>query len=324
MTHRIGVLAFCAGLVGCASVTRLTVRVPAEVGLPEQVRVLALMDRSGTPPPPPDRRLSEVAEGDPLDGEAADALVERLGEALEASGRVRVVRLPPRPAPLEGSFERPLAWSEARSLCEAYGAEALLVLEDVDAEAWDTSWVEQDEEQDRAGLGVLRTTIHARERTQVVAGWRLYWPGPQEVLDEVRDRAWNHQWSAADETGSEASARLPTPDEAAREVGALAGRAVAERFTPHGEEVERRWFPRGSPELVAAAHAARADDWQTARSLWTPVAEAGGWRAAFNLALADEREGALVSARTWAARAASGGAPSARRYQAFLEAREQP
>jgi hypothetical protein len=284
-------------LAGCRGHVTLHFLQPARVTIQPEIEVLAPVDRA--------------REG--LSAQSMEALVD----LLAASERYRVIE----PPAAEMAFAAhpslvgaPVAAETAQGVCEATGAQGLVVLESWGAEP---SWTEAQKDVEH---------IRTEEYTE----------GGETKKREVKERytvfvATLHLhaaafWSTYDCHGrildsfeviseQETSAEGPTPGEARAAIhdqNALhfaAAEEVAERYAhrvaPLPTSVVRPFYQSGA--LRDGAEAAAAGDWQLASARWQQAAEAtegkARGKALYDLAVAAEAAGDLPAALDFARRA---------------------
>jgi hypothetical protein len=315
----------------CTPSLRLQVLEPSLVTSPPEIERLTVIDRS---------RARNVGQG--VLGVLEGALT---GEAIGAdtNGRSRamgamVVSLRDSPrfeaaesfAPrkdLESTlWAKELSWETAQTICEQSGCQGIVALEAFDSDSHVDISKRLVKEQ-RDGKEVSRTVFSAERTTTVTTAWRYYDVANRQILDDMRSWDTTRTWREEGPSQSAARGALPNQSWTVAAVGEMAGAEYARRIAPTYVFVSRTYYGKGDDQLKAARNSVRAQDWAGAIRIWSalhrssPDPKVKG-KAAFNLALAAERDGDLRGAAEWATEAAkilSNG--RSRRYRATLERR---
>jgi hypothetical protein len=315
----------------CMPKVGLTVLEPAEIGLPSDVRTLAVIDRSA--PKNAGQHLlgalegAATGEGLGTDRAGASEAVNALVDALAASPRFDVV------VPIETKrgvdsnlFDKVLDWRTARRIANRVGADAIVSLEAFDSDS--IIHVDVDRETVvRNGREVEVKEFEAQRETDVLAAWRVYDVKRKVLLDDRRDVKWSESWAEEGDTRVEAVQALPSPEATVITVGRVAGLDYGERIAPHYSVIQRPYYGAGDERLKTARNYVKMDDWENAAALWKAIVKEGSdtklvAKASHNLALYHELHGRLDRARKSAKQAvALGGGPASRTYVRDLEMR---
>lgn len=303
---------------------------PAAITFPDDVRTLAVVDRSA-PANAGEHILGAIeglvsGEGIGADREAASRVVDELIGELAASPRFDVV-VPVRAHDYveSGIFDTLLSWEQAERICEDAGAEALVALEAIDSDSsihvTSETRVVEEEGQERKVLEFI-----ASRDTHVLTAWRVYQPGRRLLLDDVRDFAWTQSWDGTGPSRSAAIGELPNAHDAVMSAAGGVGNLYGQRIAPHYVLVTRAYFAAGDERLKSARDLVHAELWEEAAAVWQDMVAIEEdprlrGRAAYDLALYHEIHGRLEVARTWAQRATAEGVNRGRGYLSTLNRR---
>jgi len=316
----------------CSPSIRLQVLEPSLVTSPPDIHTLAVVDRSraknvgqgvlGT--------LEGIVTGEGInsDNEGRSRAMTAVVRGLQDSPRFDAAEVFVPRKELESSlFDTELSWQTARRICKQAGCQGIVALEAFDSDSTVDVDRRVDKETDEDGNEYDVVTFEAQRRTRVVTAWRYYDVVGRQVIDDVRGWDSAYTWTQTGNTAGSARANLPPQGDAVAYVGELAGAEYARRIAPTWVWVTRTYYGGGHPDLKLAKNHVKAMDWAGAVDLWDslyrngPDAKTRG-KAAFNLALAAEREGDLRNAASWATEAAVLLANGrARSYRSSLERR---
>ena len=301
-------------LSSCTSTTSLRVLQPAEIMLPDHIEVLVTVDRSKA-----QKGFSNVLEGIVTgegigqDRDGRRAALDGLADALTRTPRFSVKHST---LELKGSkggntFAAPLDWGEVENICSDYGAYALVTIETFDSDNNVSVRDREVKKKDKDGNEYTETVFKARRNLRVRMGWRLYDPKTRIVMDEftiIEDADANAEGNSEDR----ARDRLPSQRQMTGEVSYNAGINYGMRIAPVWINVQREFFPtaKGADKepMQRADRLAKADRWEEAAEIWRALIENAydgktPGKAAYNMAVANERAGKLESAIEWAERA---------------------
>ncbi|MFK7929070.1 MAG: DUF6340 family protein [Myxococcota bacterium] len=318
--------------VACAPSIRLEVLEPSLVTSPSDIHTLAVVDRS---------RAKNVGQGilgaleGALTGEAIGA--DNEGRSRAMTSVVVGLRNSPRfdaaevfvpRKELESSlFDTDLSWSTANKICKQAGCQGIVALEAFDSDSSMDVRRRVEKETDSDGNEVDRIVFEATRTTSVVTGWRYYDVSRKRIIDDVRTFDRSRSWTERGDNRNAAVRLLPNQSSTVAIVGAMAGADYSRRIAPTFVWVTRSYYGSGDDTLKLAKNRVKAMDWAGAADLWqelyekSPEPKVRG-RAAYNLALASEREGDLRNAASWATEGAvllANG--KSRSYRALLERR---
>ena len=298
-------------MIGCAPSIQLRVLEPANILVPSHVVTVTVVDRST--PKNFGQGILGVLEG-ALTGESLGAdtagrheAVHGLEDVLLASPRFDV-HLDPG-VELDGNlFDQVMPWKEAKAICKAAACDGVVALEAFDSDAWveidELRTTEMDEEKERVVV-----TYEATRETEVVTSWRLYDVANKVVVDDLQAFSVTRTWGFVADTEQEAREGLPSDNETVAAAGWTSGQNYGFRIAPTYVWVNRTFFGTGNERLKEAKLLVKADQWNKATKTWERLFEGDTEdkikaRAAYNLALAYEREGNLEAAIRWQSKAA--------------------
>ena len=300
-------------LASCSPTTPLQVLQPAEMVVPDHVQTIVTLDRS-KPEKGFENFLEGLITGENIgqDREGRRFALEGLTSALTRTPRFDVKHTGIEKTGSRGgnSFAAPLPWSEVEQLCRDYGGDALVAIETFDSDNSVAYEEERNKRKDEDGNEYTEISYEAELNMAVRIGWRFYDPKSRVILDEFTVIQ-NARDFASDDTKDEALRRLIDQTTITRDVSFDAGAQYGMRIAPVWITVNRPFYDSGKgkfdDEMARAARFARADQWEEAAQIWRNVirqadAKTAG-RAAFNMAVANERKGLLDSALEWAQRA---------------------
>jgi hypothetical protein len=311
--------------------TSFTVLHPAEIGLPGDVRTVAVIDRSA--PRNAGQHILGAMEGAATGeaigadrggaSQAIDALVEQLVESPRFDVVIPIVNARERDSSL---FDTVLDWRTARRIARRVGADAIVSLESFDSDSLVTVDTKK-ERVERNGRTVTEVSHAATRSTDVHVGWRVYDVERRVLLDDTRDALSTDTWRHRGDTRVEAVGGLPSPQSTVIAVGGTAGSMYGTRIAPHYVVVSRKYFGQGDPQLRAARQLVRADLWDEAANIWRGMLTSESDRvllakARHNMAVYHELDGRLGQARVAAQHAAAlMDTPATRSYLRDLDAR---
>jgi len=300
-------------LQSCMQSTTLQVLQPADMRLPDHISTIATIDRSK-----PSSGFLNVLEG----------LFTGEGIGQDKRGRLRALdglthsltRTPrflvkPTDVELEGAkgganMIEPLPWSEIEAICQRYGADAVLAIENYDTDAFVGTSSYLEKYKDKEGVEHSRTKWRARADLGVTIGWRLYDPKTKIIEDEFSVHL-DESYTADGDHENQARNNLPDPAYRSFELSYRAGQRYGMRIAPVWINVSRSFFSKGKEpykdEMKEAARLANAGKWDDAVEMWKKMLPGAdtktAGRAAHNLAVASERIGRLQEALEWAEKA---------------------
>jgi len=236
------------------------------------------------------------------------------------------------------TFAPPLPWSEVEKMCSDNNSQALIVLEAFDSDSrivqdkknvtvaypcWDTNvngikdasedvnkdkkWDSKDciaAEKSTEDIKIQMLEHYANAQIDVKVGWRIYYPKEKIIVDDFRDGN-GLGFSGKGPNPQAAVAALPNKRECVRQVGFDAGTKYGYRIAPQWIFVSRAFYKKGSDIMkTAGKKVRRTDDWNGAVELWKKEMSKSNkkteWKAAYNIAVACEKEDNLEAALEWA------------------------
>lgn len=280
---------------------------PAQITIPSNIQSFAVVNRTR---PEKDERLKNILEG-ALTGEGL--FVDRNGAAECVKGFTNDMANSPRfKAYLPNGYDfkgtgtrefpQPLSWDLVSEICAQNEVDAIVSLETFDSNnRYDIS--ERQAERKEKDRVIKYTEYTATLNTQVDAGWRIYYPAVQRIVDENVFTDYKN-WSNTADSRKRAEQGLVSQNSAVSDAGYYAGSQYAFRISPRWLWVSREYYKKGNADFEMATRKVIANDWKGAAELWqknvrnTNIKIAGN--ANFNMALACEMEGNLEAAYDWA------------------------
>ncbi len=297
----------------CTQSIGIRVLQPAEMVIPEHIQTIVTVDRSK-----PSSGFVTVleglftGEGINQDRRGRKEALEGLSHALTRTPRFQVKHSD---LTLEGSkggvnMTYPLDWGKVQSICQQYGADALVAIEayDSDVRVATTSYTTTRKDED--GNEIKETRYRSRAQVDITIGWRFYDPRNKIILDEFTVRT-GEEYSATGLTPEQAERNLPDLAYKAFDLSRIAGEKYGMRIAPVWITVKRQFYTSGKKpfkeQMKKAARMAERDQWEAAAQIWQNLVEKAdaktAGRAAYNLGVAAERLGYLQTALKWAEKA---------------------
>jgi hypothetical protein len=153
-------------------------------------------------------------------------------------------------------------------------------------------------------LGDIPAIEHiASMEVLVKTGWRIYSPADKEILDEYIV-AETVNFTGRGINPVVAVSALSNRSAAVKEVSNKAGHIYAIRLIPYRLRATRDYFVKGTDNFKIAKRRAQLGKWDEAAELWeketsNPDRKVAG-RAHYNMAIINEINGDLETAKTWA------------------------
>ncbi len=317
----------------CTSTIELQMLQPAGLYIPEHIQTIALADRSR-----PSKGFNNVVEGI-ITGEGIGQ--DRRGRMRALEGLAMTLTRTPRfnvkttgiemeGSPAGNSSPPPLPWEEVNRICRQYEADALITMELYDSDNFISTDLHKDKKKDKEGNEYIEQYYVADMRTQVRIGWRLYDRRERHIIDQFAGTE-DASSNARGDTEDAAKGNLPAPEAITQDVSFAAGELYGMRIAPVWVTITREWYTKGKgnakADMERAARYARTGDWEQASEIWTSIVNTAAdpknrGRAAYNMAVANEREGQLRAALQWARRAYTDfGNKNARTYTEIIRQR---
>ena len=307
MKKLLPMLMLTLALAGCSRYGYVSLNYPTapEAYLPENVHFIAAVNRSLTSEEDSDSRIieaivtSEVAGSDRL---ASDECIKGVYDAILVLENTELII--PKTVKMVGTGTRELPelldWEQVARICQAEGADALLVLETFDS---NTDLLASTATSQAAAILTTGSPVPAlpgQIKMQVSAYWRLYDPRTRQIIDQYQHNAYR----TFDTRGG------ILPPTALPETAYEAGRSYVERFLPGYYVVRRELYKRTSGaakhQFKAGYRRTEVANWEGAIEIWSELTEhkqrktAG--RACLNIAVANEVLGDTQNALEWAKR----------------------
>lgn len=296
------------------SSTYLEVLQPSQIVLPDDIKVVALIDRSK-----PEKGFANFLEG-MISGEdfGQDREGRRLAMQNLTTTLTRTPTLQVKGTGLEYNGLKngkqmlpPMNWNEVQSICSKYGADAMIALESFDSSS-DISYSQSSyKSKQKDGTEVIKYTHTARRNVRVYMGWRVYDAKKRVVVDENTVSQYDEDTATGD-TQDRARNNLRSQLTAVRDLAAKAGDAYGKRIAPVWVNVSRTYYTtaKGADKnaMEEAHRLTQANKWEAAAEVWHDLLSSARdpktkGKAAHNLALAMERNGNLKEAEDWASKA---------------------
>jgi hypothetical protein len=291
--------------VGCSryGYVRLNYPTAPAVYLPEDVNSIAAVNRSLTREEDKDERIveaivtTEVAGSDLL---ASDNCIKGVYDAIVALPDAELVI--PATVRIYGTGTRKLPelldWDQVARICEAEGADALLVLETFDSNTDLLASTAVNQVNAILSTGSPEASLPGQIKMNVNCYWRLYDPSARKIIDQYQHNSY---------TTFDMQAGL-IPPHALPETAYTAGRVYIERFLPGYYVVKRDLYKRTSgaakQQFKAAFRRTEVANWQEAIEIWSELSEHSkaktAGRACLNIAVANEVLGDTENALEWA------------------------
>jgi len=307
MKQLLPMLMLVLAMAGCSRYGYVSLNYPtAPVAyLPEDVHSVAAVNRSLTSEEDKDDRIieaivsSEVAGSDRL---ASDECIKGVYDAILVLENTELII--PKKGKMVGTGTRELPelldWDQVAKICQAEGADALLVLETFDS---NTDLLASTATSQAAAILTTGSPVAAlpgQIKMNVACYWRLYDPRTRQIIDQYQHNAYR----TFDTRGG------IIPPHALPETAYEAGRSYVERFLPGYYVVRRKLYKRTSGsakhQFKAGYRRTEVANWEGAIEIWSELTEhrnrktAG--RASLNIAVANEVLGDTENALEWAKR----------------------
>ncbi|HEX2935058.1 MAG TPA: DUF6340 family protein [Bacteroidales bacterium] len=289
--------------------TQVSVEVlkPAQITIPSQIKSIAIIN--GSTPSKRDRARN-VMEGlitgevPFVDKRAAEQCITGVVNRLQGAPRFKSAVLTGIQIKGTGTrqFPAPLDWNYVDEICRNSNVDAIAVLEVFDSNNM-YSQSEREAKRKEGDKEIKYTEYIAHLNVEIEAGWRIYYPEKQQIIDQniYND---SREWNNASNTPKKAQAGLPALESAVSDAGYYAGQQYAVRISPLWIWVTRQYYKKGNTDFELATRKAKVNDWKGAAELWQKHINNSDPKIAgyanYNMALACEMEGDLESALDWA------------------------
>ncbi len=291
-----GSLAF----TGCSKYAMISFNypLPPEVALPENVKTIAIVNRSLTAKDDKPGKIIEAVitgELEVSDRKASEQAIFGVADRVRENPDFQCVI--PAENKLTGSGTRdmppPIEWNKVEEICHSSNADALLALEVFDSNS------------DLLLPGILKKPTPAVDERNfnIVMQWRMYDPASRQITDQYECR---RQLSFQSDGN-----HLTVPPKALHGAAYSGGQEYIERFLPGFLIVQRTVFKKGKREdkrsFEVAYRRVETHDWEGAAKTWTEIISHNDYvntgRACLNMAVYCEAIGDLDEAIVWARKA---------------------
>jgi hypothetical protein len=292
---------------GCSKYAYVSLNYPLapEAALPDDVHAIAVVNRSLTSGEGKQGMVieaiatGEVAGSDRL---ASDDCIKGVYDAIMGLEGAELII--PDTLRMYGTGTRQLPdlleWDRVKEICDAEGADALLVLETFDSNTDLLLSTAREQVAAIIATGTPKPAGPGRVNVNVACYWRLYDPDAERIIDQYQ----HNSYMAFD-----AHAGI-LPPHALSEAAYEAGRSYIQRFLPGHYVVRRELYKRTSGQarrqFVAGYRRTEVANWQGAMEIWEgltdhPKRKTAG-RSCLNMAVAHEVLGQTDLALEWAQR----------------------
>ncbi len=289
----------------------LNVTQPAPVTIAPEIKTIGIIDRSN--PTDQTKTIDMIdqlltLEGDELDSIGTLEAIRGVTQELKENDRFNEVKLLTDikfKASSIGSLPSPLTWEQVEGICLENGTDALFALEMYDTDThinYSTA-----KTQIETPLGNIPALEHiASMEILVKTGWRIYSPADKAILDEYTVGE-TVNFTGRGINPAVALNALKNREAAVKEVSNKAGHIYALRLIPYRLRATRDYFVKGTDNFKIAKRRAQLGKWDEAAELWeketsNPDRKVAG-RAHYNMAIINEINGDLETAKTWAEKA---------------------
>jgi len=287
----------------------LTLVRPSEIMLPDNIRTIAVIDRSLREETPANK-LEEVVTGEffKQDEQAVLKLTEGFITACSSVDRYVTVRTSEKYTGdgTKNSLPSPLGSDEIRNICSLYEADALMAIEIFDSDFILTNLPVNTEPRNDLGQLILQMQYRASGVAVIRLGIRIYDSGGMTILDEYQT-TYKTNFEGQGTSLQDALNQVIDKTEAVKRAGYDAGFIYGGRITPTYYRVTRYFYNKPKKALGTGVRRSEVADWTGAIESWARVVETGkrkhAGRAALNIAVGYEVLGDLDKAKEWASKA---------------------
>ena len=311
MNYLVSLIVFLA-LSSCStSSVIVNIQRPADITISKDIQNIVLVNRSR---PSQDNFASNIVEGLVTgegigsDRKGAEYCVSGLSNMLENSDRFELKNKGGLELKGTGtsSFPMPLDWSQVKSICSSYSADALLVLETFDSDSKTIVGAPVTRKRKVKRVIIKEVEYPATLIMEIESGWRIYDLNKKMIIDENKFIEVK-KFSAWGASPDQAVMNLPSKRRAVKEAGLFAGKQYGFRVSPIWVKAHRLYYSSKFDELKNAKRYINKGDWDTAIEIWMPLTSNNdiklARRASFNMAVASELKGGLDAAIEWANKA---------------------
>ncbi|MGB8357999.1 MAG: DUF6340 family protein [Bacteroidales bacterium] len=289
----------------------LNVTQPAPVTIAPEIKTVGIIDRSN--PTDQTKTLEKLDQLFTLEGSELDSIgtleaIKGVTEELRNNDRFAEVKLLNNlefKASNVGTLPSPLTWDQVAGICNENGTDALFALEMYDTDT--RLGYSTESTQIKTPLGNIPGLEHiASMETLVKTGWRIYSPADKSILDEyVLSEPVVFVGRGINPVA--AASVLLRRREAVKEASRKTGAVYALRLIPYQFRATRDYYVKGTNNFKIARRRAQVRKWDEAAELWekettNPKRKIAG-RANYNMAIINEINGDLETAKSWAEKA---------------------
>jgi len=323
-------LVFVFTSCGVSSVV-VNVQRPADISVPQNIQKVIVANRSTPEKGNLANNIIEgliTGEGIGSDKKGSEYCVMGLVEMLAGSDRYELKNSGE--VDLKGTgtstFPPLLSWDEVNSLCDSYGADAIIVLATFDSDSRLFEGKSVVRTKKIKGVKVREVKYPVTLIMEITSGWRIYDATNKKVVDvntftEVQEYK---EWGSSYE---DARSHLPSQRRALKGAGNFSGKQYGFRISPIWVRVNRSYYSGKGDELKSAKQMVKRGDWDSAIKIWKGLIDnldvKIARRAYFNLALAAEIKGKLDVAIEYAEKSRNLGEKKASAYINTLRLRKQ-
>lgn len=279
----------------------LTYPIEPEVYLPEDIRSIAIVNRSLTTEEEKNAKVLEAIISTEIGSDflASDACIKGVYDAISRLPGTELVF--PAEVRMNGTGTREipdlLDWELVEQICENEEADLLLVLETFDSNTDLLARTATEQITAIIHTGKPKITPPSEAILHVAAYWRLYDPDTRRIVDQ-------YQFTGNSPLNTYGG---PHPDALPR-AAYDAGTAYIDRYLPSSYRVKRQLYKSTSgaakQEFRAGYRRTEVANWDGAMEIWEeltedPKAKTAG-RACLNMAVANEVKGNTLPALEWA------------------------
>ncbi len=294
----------------CSSTNEMTlsVRKPAPVSLPANIKTVAVVNRSeasdATKTLDAIHKVLTLQTGN-LQTAGAEASLQGLSDELLKNDRFTEVKQMKNLKLYSfgsGIFPTALSWDSVEKICNETKTNALFSLELFDADS-KLTYGATPVNINAGSVSIPAIDHNVAMSTNLKTGWRIYDPSTRTILDEYI-LGTNITMQGSGINPVVAASGLIGRKEAVIDAGNKAGGIYASRILPSWIRVSREYFVKGDDNFKVAQRKAQSGNWDGAAEIWksetaqSNVTIAG--RACYNMAIISEINGDLDVAIQWA------------------------
>lgn len=293
----------------------MTIRVtePAPVFFPKEINNIGIINRVA--PLDLDNKILEgiyqllSLESKELNKTGAERAYKGLYDALlglERFENIKLIEEHDFKVPSKGVFPASVPFEKIDELCRENNVDAIFELSFYDTDASFTFDVVPVNINNPLGVDIKVVEHELKIITNIKTGWRIYDMTSRVLCDEVI-MAEKQVSAARGITPLNAFKAISGRKENVYQISSIMGENYAYRIMPYYTRVSRIYYVRGTKNFKIAKRMAQARDWHGAAKLWelelNNKKRKIAARACHNMAIINEIDGDLQSARAWASKA---------------------